>query len=103
MIKLVACSRTKFGETYQVLCLKHEDYNDPIDDIDDLEDPIEILFIGNDVYEIPWIDRETLVTSHAGWRLASALYGYREMGTIEDVPEVELPDGTVFVIDEEIE
>jgi hypothetical protein len=100
MIKLVACSRTKFGETYQVLCLKHEDYNDHIDD---LEDPIEILFIGNDVYEIPWIDRETLVTSHAGWRLASALYGYREMGTIEDVPEVELPDGTVFVIDEEIE
>jgi hypothetical protein len=100
MIKLVACSRTKFGETYQVLCLKHEDYNDHIDD---LEDPMEILFIGNEVHEILWIDRETLVTSDMGWRLASALYSYREMGTIEDVPEVELPDGTVFVIDEEIE
>jgi hypothetical protein len=103
MIKLVACSRKKFGETYQVLCIEQENLYDDLDDLDDLDDPREILFIGNDVYEIPWVDRETLLTSHAGWRLASALYGYREMGIIEDVPEVELPDGTMFVIDEEIE
>ena len=100
MIKLVALSRTKFGETYQVLAFKHEDYTDHIDD---LEDPMEILFVGNEVHEIPWIDRETLVTSSAGWHLASALYDYRETGSIEDVREVELPDGTLFVIDEELE
>lgn len=100
MIKLVACSRTKFGETYQVLCLKHEDYTDHIDDF---EDPVEIFYFGNECHDIRWIDRETLVTSDAGWHLASALYDYRETGSIEDVPEVELPDGTIFVIDEELE
>jgi hypothetical protein len=99
MIKLVTCIETKFGQTSKLLCLQYEDYKNHLDDFDG---PIQILFVGNEVHDIPWTDRETLVTSIAGWRLASALYDCREQGLIEDVAEVELPDGTLFIIDEEL-
>ena len=101
MIKLVTINRTKFGENYQILCLQHEDYNHHIDES---TEPMEILFIGNDVHEISWTSRGALLTSGNSWRLASALYDYRESGNIrDDVKEVELPDGTLFIIDEELQ
>ena len=43
-----------------------------------------------------------LTTPELRWRLARALYDARETGTIPDVTEVILPDGKIFVIDQEI-
>lgn len=101
MIKLVTIDRTKFGETYQILCLQHDDYNHHVDES---TEPMEILFVEHDVHEIPWTNRGTLLTSGNQWRLASALYDYRESGSIGiDVKAVELPDGSLFVIDEELQ
>ena len=69
----------------------------------DPDEPLDLLCLvryeSGDYDTIPW----PMTKPEHRRMLARALYDDREMGTIPDVPEVTLPDGTTFVIDSELQ